>query len=67
MVFVGLDLAYCVNCTIEAANNRNYDICLINDAVLSETDSLKNEMLNKFRQSGYEIISSKEYFENINL
>jgi nicotinamidase-related amidase len=67
LVFVGLDLAYCINSTIQAANNRNYDICLINDAVLSESDSLKNKMLDKFRQSGYEIISSKEYFKSINL
>jgi nicotinamidase/pyrazinamidase len=67
LVFLGLDLAHCVNSTIEAANNRNYDICLISDAVLSKSDSLKNEMLNKFRQSGYEIISSKEYLKNISL
>ena len=66
LVFTGLDLAYCINSTIEAAQNRNYDICLITDAVLSETNSLKNEMLNKFRQSGCEIISSKEYLERIN-
>ena len=66
LVFVGLDLAYCVNRTIEAANNRNYNICIINDAVLSESDSLKNEMLDKFKQSGYEILSSEEYLENIN-
>ena len=66
LMFVGLDLAYCVNSTIQAANNRNYDICLINDAVLSESDTLKNEMLGKFKQSGYEVISSKEYFESVN-
>ena len=66
LVFTGLDLAYCINGTIEAAQNRNYDICLISDAVISETDSLKNEMLNKFKQSGCEIISGKEYLERIN-
>lgn len=65
LVFVGLDLAYCVNRTIEAAHNRNYNICIISDAVLSKSDSLKNEMLNKFKQSGYEIISSKKYLDKI--
>jgi nicotinamidase-related amidase len=65
LVFVGLDLAYCVNRTIEAAHNRNYDICIISDAVLSKSDSLKNEMLNKFKQSGYEIISSRKYLDKI--
>lgn len=65
LVFVGLDLARCVNSTIQAANNRNYDICLISDALLSKSDSLKNAMLDKFKQSGFEIITSEEYFDNI--
>lgn len=65
LVFVGLDIAYCINSTIQAADNRKYDICLIKDAVISESDSLKSEMLNKFKQNGYEIISSKEYFDRI--
>ena len=67
LVFMGLDLAYCINSTIQAAENRNYDICLISDAVLSESDSLKNEMLHKFKQSGYEIISGREYLERLDL
>ena len=66
LVFAGLDLAYCVNSTIAAAKNRNYDICILNDAVLSKSDSLKNEMLYKFKQSGYEILSSKEYLDKMN-
>jgi nicotinamidase-related amidase len=65
LVFTGLDLAYCVNSTIMAAVNRNYEICLINDALLSRSDSLKNTMLAKFRQNGYEIVLSNEYFEKI--
>jgi len=35
LVFVGLDLAYCVNRTIKTVNNRKYEICIISDAVLS--------------------------------
>lgn len=35
LVFVGLDLAYCVNITIKTVNNRKYEICIISDAVLS--------------------------------
>ncbi|HEX9253782.1 MAG TPA: cysteine hydrolase [Ignavibacteriaceae bacterium] len=66
LVFTGLDLAQCVNSTILAAVNRNYKICLISDAVITKPDSLKNGILEKFRQSGLEIISSEEYIKRIN-
>jgi nicotinamidase/pyrazinamidase len=66
LVFTGLDLAQCVNSTILAAVNRNYKICLISDAVITKPDSLKNGILEKFRQSGFEIISSEEYIKRIN-
>jgi nicotinamidase-related amidase len=65
LVFTGLDLEGCVNYTILAADNRNYDICLISDAVLAKSDSLKEVKLNEFKQRGYEIISSDEYFNII--
>jgi nicotinamidase-related amidase len=65
LMFTGLDLAHCVNSTISAANNRNYDICLIRDAVLAKSDALKERKLDELRQSGFEIISSKNYFEII--
>lgn len=65
LVFTGLDLAQCVNSTILAAVNRNYKICLIKDALITNPDSLKNGILEKFKQSGYEIITSNEYFKSI--
>jgi nicotinamidase/pyrazinamidase len=66
LVFTGLDLARCVNSTIQAAANRNYDICLISDAVISEDpDSLKQDMLEKFKQRGFEILSSREYYQSL--
>ena len=65
LIFTGLDLAQCVSSTILAAVNRNYKICLISDAVITNPDSLKNDILEKFKQNGFEIISSKEYFINL--
>ncbi len=65
LVFTGLDLAHCVNSTITAANKRNYDICLISDAVLAKSDSLKKVKLDELRQGRIEIISSNDYFEII--
>ena len=61
LVFTGLDLAHCVNSTLMAADNRNYDICLISDAVLAKSDSLHKVKLEELKQGGFEIISSKEY------
>jgi nicotinamidase-related amidase len=66
LVFTGLDLAHCINSTILAAENRNYDICLISDAVLAKSDSLKKVKLHELKQSGFEIISSNEYLDKIN-
>jgi nicotinamidase/pyrazinamidase len=65
LVFVGLDLAECVNSTILAADNRKYDICLISDALVANPDSLRDVMLDKFKQRGFEIMSSNEYVESL--
>ncbi len=58
LVFVGLDAAYCVNSTILAAKNRGYAISVIENAVISESDSLKLVMFDDFREIGVHIISS---------
>lgn len=63
LVFTGVDLAYCVNSTIQAAANRNYQICLVSDALLSKSDSMKAEMLDKYKERGFEIVSGREYNE----
>jgi len=63
LVITGLDLAGCVNSTVLAADNREYDICLISDAVLAKSDSLKKVKLDEFKHRGYEIIPSEEYID----
>jgi nicotinamidase/pyrazinamidase len=66
LVFTGLDLTQCVNSTILAAANRRYAICLISDALISEEpDSLKQDMLAKFKQRGFAVLSSTEYFQSL--
>jgi len=65
LVITGLDLAHCINSTILAAKNRNYDISLLSDAVLAKSDSLKKVWLDEFSQSGIEVTSSSKYFETI--
>jgi nicotinamidase/pyrazinamidase len=66
LVFTGLDLARCVKSTILAAANRHYTICLISDAVITQDpDSLKHDMLEKFKQRGCEVMSSEEYLQKL--
>ena len=59
---VGLDAAFCVNSTIEGARNRGYDIAVISDAIISDPDSMKNHMMDEFVNRGVEILSSQEFF-----
>lgn len=64
LVFTGLDLARCVSNTVEAAANRNYNICLVSDALISkDPDSLKQNLLRTFRARGFEVVSSEEYLQ----
>jgi nicotinamidase/pyrazinamidase len=65
LVFVGLDLANCVRSTVLGAVNRNYKICLISEGLLAKSDSLKNITLDEFKKSGFEILSSGEYFKSL--
>ncbi len=57
LYIVGLDAAFCISITSGAAKNRNYHINLIEEAILSESETLKNSMINDFRNRGFEILS----------
>lgn len=60
---VGLDAAYCVNSTIKAAQNRNYKIKVIEEAVISESDAQKSEAFNNYTQSGIEVLSFRNVLQ----
>jgi nicotinamidase-related amidase len=62
LYFVGLDAAYCVNSTIDAAINREYKITAITDGIFSVTDSLKNQMLGEYINKGVNLSTAEEYF-----
>jgi nicotinamidase-related amidase len=53
---VGLDAAHCVNTTVEAAKNRNYQIFIVEDAVLAKSDALKDSMMVVFRNQGVKVL-----------
>lgn len=56
LCIVGLDAAECVNATVEAAQNRNYRVTLIEDAVLSKSKESTDSMLTCFRNRGVRVI-----------
>jgi nicotinamidase-related amidase len=57
LYIVGLDAAECVNGTVEAAQNRNYRVNLIEEAILSKSGEMKDSMIVNFKSRGVRIIS----------
>lgn len=63
LYITGLDAAFCVNSTIQAALNRGYKITVIGDAVISKTDSLRTKMFDEYSAKGVNIINSEEFYK----
>lgn len=57
LYIVGLDAAECVNATVEAAQNRNYRVNLIEEAILSKSKEMKDSMIVNFKDRGVRIIN----------
>lgn len=57
LYIVGLDAAYCIYITSKAAKNRNYHINLIEEAILSESEAMKDSMMLNFKNRGIKIVS----------
>ena len=57
LYIVGLDAAECVNSTVEAAQNRNYSVNLIDEAILSKSLDMKDSMIVNFKARGVKIIA----------
>ncbi|KEO71810.1 isochorismatase family cysteine hydrolase [Anditalea andensis] len=57
LFIVGLDAAYCINITSEAAQNRHYYVSIIEEAILSESKAMKDSMIMDFRNREIGILS----------
>lgn len=55
LYIVGLDAAECVNATVEAAQNRNYRVNIIEEAILSKSKEKKDSMIVNFRNRGVRV------------
>ena len=62
---VGLDAAYCVNSTIEGARNRGYKVVAISDAIISDPDTVKIQMLKKYTEIGVEILNTEKFIMDL--
>jgi nicotinamidase/pyrazinamidase len=56
LYIVGLDAAECVNATVEAAQNRNYRVNLIAEAILSISTGMRDSMIVVFKDRGVNIL-----------
>ena len=54
---MGLDAAECVNATVQAAQNRNYIVNLIEEAILSKSKEMKDSMIINFKDRGVKVIN----------
>ena len=61
---VGLDAAHCVNSTIIGAMNRGYKVVAISDAIISDPDTVKIQMLKEYADRGVDILATKDFIED---
>jgi len=57
LYIVGLDAAGCVNTTVQAAQNRDYNVHIIKETVISKSERKTDSMIVKFMELGVEVIS----------
>ncbi|MDB4581630.1 isochorismatase family protein [Draconibacterium sp.] len=57
LYIVGLDAAECVNVTVEASQNRHYNVNIIKEAVISKSERKTDSMMMKFKEMGVKVIS----------
>lgn len=56
LVLTGLDAAQCIKGAVLAAQNRGYNIAVVEDGVISGSEDLKSQALDEFTSLGVEII-----------
>lgn len=57
----GLDAGYCVRSTALAALNRNYQVILIEDAIISKSEQLKDDSFQELSDKGVRIIQDDQF------
>lgn len=65
LFITGVDAAYCVNRTTQAALYRDYEVLIIEEAVISESEELKQENLEELKEKGAKVISLGQLAERL--
>ena len=52
LLITGLDIAFCAGRTSKAALHRGYEVVVVEDAVISESNELKEESIQELRELG---------------
>lgn len=60
LYITGLDAAFCIESTVKAALNRNYQVSLITDAIISESEDIKQQAFQEMTNAGAQKISLAE-------
>jgi nicotinamidase-related amidase len=60
LIITGLDIAFCAGKTSQAALNRGYEVIIVEEAVISESDQLKNESLKMLQSKGAKVIPMQD-------
>jgi nicotinamidase-related amidase len=56
LYIVGLDAAECINATVEASQNRNYKVNIIEEAILSKSTGMKDSMIAVFKDRSVKVL-----------
>ena len=62
LYIAGLDAAECVNSTVKAAQNRKYQVNLIEEAILSKSERMKDSMMVDFRLRGVTVVGINDLY-----
>lgn len=60
IIITGLDIAGCAGKTSQAALNRGYEVVVVEDAVISETEGKKEESIAELKKAGAEILNTNQ-------
>ncbi len=56
LYIVGLDATECINATVEASQNRNYKVNIIEEAILSKSTEMKDSMIAVFKERSVKVL-----------
>jgi nicotinamidase-related amidase len=63
LYIAGLDAAFCIKNTVQAALNRNYQVTILEDVVISKSDNDKQAAISEMIKNGANSISSLDFPE----